>query len=187
GGPGDYTVDEKTRQAFLTEAGHEKVERLLVEAGLLERGASLYDVSSLVLMHHLNAALRAHSLYRREVDYIVRNNEVIIIDEFTGRMMPGRRWSEGLHQAVEAKEGVPVQNEVVVIPTHRPMIRQDLGDQVYRTTREKHAAILSDIQDCHRRGQPVLVGTASIEASEVLSKILQNEKIPHQVLNAKHH
>jgi preprotein translocase subunit SecA len=227
GGPGDYSVDEKTRQAFLTEAGHEKVERLLADVGLLERGASLYDVSSLVLMHHLNAALRAHSLYRREVDYIVRDNEVIIIDEFTGRMMAGRRWSEGLHQAVEAKEGVPVQNEnqtlatitfqnyfrlynklsgmtgtadteafefqqiygleVVVVPTHRPMIRQDMGDQVYRTTREKHAAILGDIQDCHRRGQPVLVGTASIEASEVLSKILQNEKIPHQVLNAKHH
>jgi preprotein translocase subunit SecA len=227
GGPGDYSVDEKTRQAFLTEAGHEKVERLLADAGLLERGASLYDVSSLVLMHHLNAALRAHSLYRREVDYIVRDNEVIIIDEFTGRMMAGRRWSEGLHQAVEAKEGVAVQNEnqtlatitfqnyfrlynklsgmtgtadteafefqqiygleVVVIPTHRQMIRQDMGDQVYRTTREKHAAILGDIQDCHRRGQPVLVGTASIEASEVLSKILQNEKIPHQVLNAKHH
>jgi preprotein translocase subunit SecA len=227
GGPGDYSVDEKTRQAFLTEAGHEKVERLLADAGLLDRGASLYDVSSLVLMHHLNAALRAHSLYRREVDYIVRDNEVIIIDEFTGRMMAGRRWSEGLHQAVEAKEGVPVQNEnqtlatitfqnyfrlysklagmtgtadteafefqqiygleVVVIPTHRLMVRQDMGDQVYRTTREKHAAILGDIQDCHGRGQPVLVGTASIEASEVLSKILQNEKIPHQVLNAKHH
>ncbi len=227
GGPGDYTIDEKTRQAFLTEAGHEKVERLLTDAGLLERGASLYDVSSLILMHHLNAALRAHALYKREVDYIVRDNEVIIIDEFTGRMMPGRRWSEGLHQAVEAKEGVPVQNEnqtlatitfqnyfrlytklagmtgtadteafefqqiygleVAVIPTHRPMIRQDLGDKVYRTAREKHAAVLADIKDCHRRAQPVLVGTTSIEASETLSRILQQEKIPHQVLNAKHH
>jgi preprotein translocase subunit SecA len=226
-GPGDYSVDEKTRQAFLTEAGHEKVEELLAKAGLLEHGASLYDVSSLILMHHLNAALRAHSLYRREVDYIVRDNEVVIIDEFTGRMMPGRRWSEGLHQAIEAREGVPVQNEnqtlatitfqnyfrlygklagmtgtadteafefqqiygldVVVIPTHRLMVRQDLGDQVYRTAREKHGAIVSDILDCHKRGQPVLVGTTSIEASETLSEILQGEKIPHQVLNAKHH
>ncbi|UCH53578.1 MAG: preprotein translocase subunit SecA, partial [Pseudomonadota bacterium] len=227
GEPGDYSVDEKTRQAFLTEAGHEKVERLLADAGLLEKGASLYDVSSLILMHHLNAALRAHSLYRREVDYIVRDNEVIIIDEFTGRMMAGRRWSEGLHQAVEAKEGVPVQNEnqtlatitfqnyfrlygklagmtgtadteafefqqiygleVVVIPTHRNMIRQDLGDQVYRTLREKHGAIVADIHDCHKRGQPVLVGTTSIESSETLSRILEKEKVPHQVLNAKHH
>jgi preprotein translocase subunit SecA len=226
-GPGDYSVDEKTRQAFLTEAGHEKVERLLTQAGILEPGGNLYDVSSLALMHHLNAALRAHALYKREVDYIVRDNQVIIIDEFTGRMMVGRRWSEGLHQAVEAKEGVPIENEnqtlatitfqnyfrlysklsgmtgtadteafefqqiygleVVVIPTHMPMIRDDAGDQVYRTEREKHGAIITDIVDCHKRGQPVLVGTISIEASEHLAHLLDKEKIPHQVLNAKQH
>jgi len=226
-GPGDYSVDEKARQAFLTEAGHEKAERLLTEAGLLAEGSNLYDVSNLVLLHHLNAALRAHALFRREVDYIVRNNEVIIIDEFTGRMMQGRRWSEGLHQAVEAKEGVPIQNEnqtlatitfqnyfrlyrklsgmtgtadteafefqqiygleVVVIPTHRQMVRADLPDQVYRTAPEKHAAIIADIRDCHGRGQPVLVGTTSIESSEHLSRLLEKDKIPHQVLNAKQH
>ncbi|HEY5682311.1 MAG TPA: preprotein translocase subunit SecA, partial [Sulfuricaulis sp.] len=226
-GPGDYSVDEKTRQAFLTEAGHETVERLLAKAGLLASGSSLYDVSNLILMHHLTAGLRAHSLFKREVDYIVRDNEVIIIDEFTGRMMQGRRWSDGLHQAVEAKEGVAIQNEnqtlatitfqnyfrlygklagmtgtadteafefqqiygleVVVVPTHRLMIRQDMADQIYRTAGEKHAAILADIRDCHQRGQPVLVGTASIEASEYLSRLLEKEKIDHQVLNAKHH
>jgi preprotein translocase subunit SecA len=226
-GPGDYSVDEKTRQAFLTEAGHEKVERLLAQAGILEPGSNLYDVTNLALMHHLNAALRAHALYKREVDYIVRDNQVIIIDEFTGRMMVGRRWSEGLHQAVEAKEGVPIENEnqtlatitfqnyfrlysklsgmtgtadteafefhqiygleVVVIPTHKPMIRDDTGDQVYRTAREKHAAIIADIVDCHKRGQPALVGTISIEASEHLGRLLDKEKIPHQVLNAKQH
>jgi preprotein translocase subunit SecA len=226
-GPGDYSVDEKTRQAYFTEAGHEKVEQLLADAGLLAEGASLYDVSSLALMHHLNAALRAHALFRRDVDYIVRNGEVIIIDEFTGRMMPGRRWSEGLHQAIEAKERAAIQQEnqtlatitfqnyfrlyhklsgmtgtadteavefqqiygleVVVIPTHHPMVRQDLGDQVYRTGHEKHTAILADIRDCHTRGQPVLVGTTSIEASELLSGLLTKEKIAHQVLNAKHH
>jgi preprotein translocase subunit SecA len=226
-GPGDYTVDEKTRQAFLTEAGHEHVEKLLAQAGLLQAGSNLYDISNLSLLHHVNAALRAHALYKREVDYIVRENEVIIIDEFTGRMMQGRRWSEGLHQAVEAKEGVPIQHEnqtlatitfqnyfrlysklsgmtgtadteafefqqiygleVVVIPTHMRMIREDMGDQVYRTATEKHAAIFADIKDCHRRGQPVLVGTISIEASEHLSRLLQKEKVPHQVLNAKQH
>jgi preprotein translocase subunit SecA len=226
-GPGDYTVDEKTRQAFLTEAGHEKVEKLLAQTGLIEAGASLYDVSSLVLMHHLNAALRAHSLYKRDVDYVVKDREVIIIDEFTGRMMVGRRWSEGLHQAVEAKEGVPIQNEnqtlatitfqnyfrlygklagmtgtadteafefqqiygleVIVIPTHRTMVRHDMGDQIYRTAHEKHMAILADIRECHARAQPVLVGTTSIESSELLSRLLNQEKIAHQVLNAKHH
>jgi preprotein translocase subunit SecA len=226
-GPGDYSVDEKARQAYFTEAGHEKVETLLAQAGLLEPGSSLYDASNLILMHHLNAALRAHSLFKREVDYIVRDDEVIIIDEFTGRMMQGRRWSDGLHQAVEAKEGVKIQNEnqtlatitfqnyfrlynklsgmtgtadteafefqqiygleVVVIPTHHPMIRQDLADQIYRTAGEKHTAILADIRDCHQRGQPVLVGTVTIEASELLSGLLQTENIPHQVLNAKHH
>ena len=226
-GPGDYSVDEKTRQAFLTEAGHDKVERLLTQAGLLPAGTSLYDVSNLALMHHVNAALRAHALYRREVDYIVRNNQVVIIDEFTGRMMVGRRWSEGLHQAIEAKEGVPIEHEnhtlatitfqnyfrlysklsgmtgtadteafefhqiygleVAVIPTHKPMIRDDTGDQVYRTGGEKDVAIIADIVDCHKRGQPVLVGTISIEASEHLARLLDKEKIPHQVLNAKQH
>ena len=226
-GPGDYSVDEKTRQAFLTEAGHEKVEALLAKDGLLPEGPSLYDVSSLSLMHHLNAALRAHALFRREVDYIVRDGEIVIIDEFTGRMMTGRRWSEGLHQAIEAKEGVEIQREnqtlatitlqnlfrlyrklsgmtgtadteaaefqqiygleVVVIPTHQQMIRLDHGDQVYRTLNEKHAAIVTDLKDCHRRGQPALVGTISIESSELLSQWLDREKIPHQVLNAKHH
>ncbi len=226
-GPGDYSVDEKARQAFLTEAGHEKVEKLLAETGMLPAGSSLYDVSNLMLLHHLNAALRAHALFRREVDYIVRDDEVIIIDEFTGRMMQGRRWSEGLHQAIEAKEGVTIQHEnqtlatitfqnyfrlykklsgmtgtadteafefqqiygleVVVIPTHRQMVRADLPDQIYRTAHEKHAAIIADIQDCHGRGQPVLVGTTSIESSEHLSRLLEKEKIPHQVLNAKHH
>ncbi len=226
-GPGDYSVDEKARQAFLTEAGHEKVEKLLAETGLLARGGDLYDVANIMLLHHLNAALRAHVLFKREVDYIVRDNEVIIIDEFTGRMMQGRRWSDGLHQAVEAKEGVAVQNEnqtlatitfqnyfrlyqklsgmtgtadteafefqqiygleVVVIPTHHPMVRADLPDQVYRTAHEKHAAVIADIEDCHGRGQPVLVGTTSIESSEYLSRLLDKKKIPHQVLNAKHH
>jgi len=226
-GPGDYHVDEKARQVYLTEAGHEHAEQLLERSGLLEQGSNLYDVANISLLHHLNAALRAHVLFKREVDYIVKDNEVIIIDEFTGRMMAGRRWSDGLHQAVEAKEGVAIQNEnqtlasitfqnyfrlydklagmtgtadteayefqhiygleVVVVPTHRPMIRQDLGDQVYRSAHEKHGAIIADIQDCHRRGQPVLVGTTSIEASEYLSKLLEKDKIPHQVLNAKHH
>jgi preprotein translocase subunit SecA len=226
-GPGDYSVDEKVKQAYLTEEGHQKVEHLLTEAGLLKVGESLYDVGNIGLMHHLNAALRAHALYQKDVDYIVRNNEVIIVDEFTGRTMPGRRWSEGLHQAVEAKEGVPVQNEnqtlasitfqnyfrlydklsgmtgtadteayefqqiygleVVVIPTHKPMIRQDLGDLVYLTMREKFAAIIEDIKACISKGQPVLVGTASIEASEHLSGLLNTAGIRHQVLNAKHH
>ena len=226
-GSGDYTVDEKTKQTYLTEAGHEHAEQLLKQAGLIEEGASLYDASSIALLHHLNAALRAHALYHREVDYIVKDNEIVIIDEFTGRMMPGRRWSEGLHQAVEAKEGVRVQSEnqtlasitfqnyfrlydklsgmtgtadteafefqqiygleVVVVPTHMPMIRDDMGDQIYRTAREKQQVIIEDIVDCHKRGQPVLVGTISIEASENLSRALSKAKIPHQVLNAKHH
>ncbi len=227
GGPGDYTVDEKARQVYLTEEGHQHVEELLVEAGLLKEGESLYDAANITLMHHLNAALRAHALYHRDVDYIVQNNEVVIVDEFTGRTMPGRRWSEGLHQAIEAKEGVPIQNEnqtlasitfqnyfrlyeklagmtgtadteayefqqiygleVVVIPTHKPMIREDLPDLVYLTAKDKFQAIVEDIKDCHARGQPVLVGTTSIETSEYLSKLLRKEKIKHQVLNAKHH
>ncbi len=226
-GPGDYTVDEKLKQVYLTEEGHQKVEALLVEAGLLPEGESLYDPRHIQLMHHLNAALRAHALYHRDVHYIVRNGEVIIVDEFTGRTMPGRRWSEGLHQAIEAKEGVRVQREnqtlasitfqnyfrqygklagmtgtadteayefqqiygleVVVIPTHKPMIREDLPDLVFLTQREKYAAIIEDIKERHARGQPVLVGTTSIEASEHLSRLLRKAGIPHQVLNAKYH
>ena len=225
--PGDYTVDEKTKQVFLTERGHEKVERLLAEHGLIQEGESLYDANNIRLLHYLNAALRAHALYHRDVEYIVRNDEVIIVDEFTGRVMPGRRWSEGLHQAIEAKEGVPIQQEnqtlasitfqnyfrlyeklagmtgtadteafefhqiygleVVVIPTHRPMIRQDHSDLVFLTAREKYNAIVADIEDCIKRGQPVLVGTTSIENSEYLSQLLKQKRIPHQVLNAKQH
>ena len=226
-GEGDYSVDEKNKQVHLSETGHQHVEELLIAEGLLKEGESLYDAANLTLMHHLNAGLRAHALYQRDVDYIVRDNEIIIVDEFTGRTMPGRRWSEGLHQAVEAKEGVPIQNEsqtyasitfqnyfrlydklsgmtgtadteafefqqiygleVVVIPTHRPMIRKDMGDLVFLTTKEKFDAIIEDIRDCQQRGQPVLVGTASVEASEYLSKLLKQHKIEHEVLNAKQH
>ncbi|MGH8501840.1 MAG: preprotein translocase subunit SecA [Gammaproteobacteria bacterium] len=226
-GPGDYSVDEKVKQAYLTEDGHDKVEQMLAAADLIKPGESLYDVGNIGLMHHLNAALRAHALFQKDVDYIVRNNEVIIVDEFTGRTMPGRRWSEGLHQAVEAKEGVPIQNEnqtlasitfqnyfrlydklsgmtgtadteafefqqiynleVVVIPTHQPMIRKDLGDLVYLTIREKFEAIIEDIKACVAQGQPILVGTASVEASETLSGLLNKAGIKHQVLNAKQH
>ena len=226
-GPGDYAVDEKTKQATLTEAGHEKVEQLMSEAGLLRDGESLYDAANIRLMHHLNAALRAHSLYRRDVEYIVRAGEIIIVDEFTGRTMQGRRWSEGLHQAVEAKESVRVREEnqtvasitfqnyfrlysklsgmtgtadteafefqqiygleVVVIPTHKPMIRKDKSDLVFLSEKDKFQAILEDIQDCTQRGQPVLVGTTSIETSERLAKLLADAKIRHEVLNAKQH
>ncbi|MCD6675221.1 MAG: preprotein translocase subunit SecA [Burkholderiaceae bacterium] len=225
--PGDYWVDRKAHQVYLSEAGHEKAERILGERGLLPAGASLYDASNISLMHHLMAALRAHTLFLKDQQYVVQNGEVIIVDEFTGRLMPGRRWSEGLHQAVEAKEGVAIQAEnqtlasitfqnyfrmygklagmtgtadteayefqeiysleTVVIPTHRPMIRDDRQDQVFRTAKEKFDAILADIQDCHARGQPVLVGTTSIENSELLSGQLQRAKMPHQVLNAKQH
>jgi len=224
---GDYTVDEKQKQTHLTEAGHETVERLMSEAGLLREGESLYDSQNIRLMHHLNAALRAHAIYKRDVEYIVRAGEVIIVDEFTGRTMPGRRWSDGLHQAVEAKEGVKIraenqtvasitfQNyfrlykklsgmtgtadteapefmqiyglEVVVIPTHRPMIRKDNPDFVYLTQSDKFKAIIEDIQDCVSREQPVLVGTTSIETSELLSGVLRENGIPHEVLNAKQH
>ena len=226
-GAGDYTVDEKAKQIYLTEEGHEAAERLLAQAGLLAAGASLYDVANMALLHHVNAALRAHALYHREVDYIVSDGQIVIVDEFTGRMMPGRRWSDGLHQAVEAKERVEIQNEnqtlasitfqnyfrlyeklagmtgtadteafefqeiynleVTVIPTHRQAVREDLGDQVYRSAAEKHAAIVADIESSHKKGQPVLVGTASIESSESLSALLKKGKIPHEVLNAKHH
>ncbi|MGR9045440.1 MAG: preprotein translocase subunit SecA [Gammaproteobacteria bacterium] len=226
-GPGDFSVDEKVRQVYLTEAGHEHVERLMCEHGLIQEGASLYDAANIRLMHYLNASLRAHQLYQKDVDYIVANNEVIIVDEFTGRIMPGRRWSEGLHQAIEAKEHVSIQNEnqtlasitfqnyfrlyeklsgmtgtadteafelnkiygleVVVIPTHRPMIRKDMGDLVYLTAREKYGAIAEDIKACVQKGQPVLVGTTSIENSEIISALLKQQNIKHEVLNAKQH
>ncbi len=226
-GPGDYAVDEKTKQATLTEAGHQKVEELMSEVGLLRDDESLYDSANIRLMHHLNAALRAHALYKRDVEYIVRQGEVIIVDEFTGRTMPGRRWSDGLHQAVEAKEGVKVREEnqtvasitfqnyfrlykklsgmtgtadteafefqqiygleVVVIPTHKPMIRKDNPDLVFLSEDDKFKAVVEDIEDCVKRGQPVLVGTTSIETSERLSKLLSAAKIPHEVLNAKQH
>lgn len=224
---GDYTVDEKAKQVYLTEEGHQRVEDLLAEAGLLKETESLYDTANIGLVHHLNAALRAHALFQKNVDYIVRNGEIVIVDEFTGRTMPGRRWSEGLHQAIEAKEGVSIQNEnqtlasitfqnyfrlydklsgmtgtadteafefqqiygleVVVIPTNKPMVRDDRTDLVFLTQREKFNAIIEDIQDCRERGQPVLVGTTSIETSEFISNLLDQHKIPHQVLNAKQH
>ncbi len=226
-GPGDFSVDEKGKQVHLTEDGHERVEKLMLESTLLREGESLYDAANVRLMHHLNAALRAHAIYKRDVEYIVRNGEVIIVDEFTGRTMIGRRWSDGLHQAVEAKEGVRVREEnqtvasitfqnyfrlykklagmtgtadteapeflqiygleVVVIPTHRPMIRKDSADFVYLTQQDKFEAIIADIRDCVARTQPVLVGTTSIETSEYLAGLLQKEKIAHNVLNAKQH
>ncbi len=226
-GPGDYSVDEKSKQAFLTEAGHEHAEKLLAEAGMLSEGSSLYDVSNISLLHHLNAALRAHTLFKCDVDYIVKNNEVVIIDEFTGRMMQGRRWSDGLHQAVEAKEGVKIQEEnqtlasitfqnyfrlydklsgmtgtadteayefhqiygleVVVIPTNQQAMRDDMGDQIFRTVEEKYQAILEDVQECKKRNQPVLVGTASIDSSEYISNLLKKAGVKHEVLNAKQH
>ncbi|HAS86111.1 MAG TPA: preprotein translocase subunit SecA, partial [Candidatus Competibacteraceae bacterium] len=226
-GPGDYWVDEKTKQVYLTEDGHQQVEDLLVEMGLLHGTESLYDAANLGVFHHLNACLRAHALFHKDVEYIVRGGEVIIVDEFTGRTMPGRRWSDGLHQAIEAKEGVSIQAEnqtlasitfqnyfrlykklagmtgtadteafefqqiygleVVVVPTHLPMIRKDLGDLVFLTQKEKFEAVLADIRDCRQRGQPALVGTTSIEVSELIAGLLDKEKIPHQVLNAKQH
>jgi preprotein translocase subunit SecA len=226
-GDADYWVDEKARQVHLTERGHEQVEELLTGAALLGVGESLYGAANIGLMHHLNAALRAHALFTRDVDYVLRDGQVVIVDEFTGRTMPGRRWSEGLHQAVEAKEGVAIQLEnqtlasityqnyfrlyekisgmtgtadteayefqqiygleVVVVPTHRPMVRQDFGDVVFLTTNEKYQAIVEDIKDCRQRRQPVLVGTASIESSEFLSDFLRKEGIAHEVLNAKFH
>jgi preprotein translocase subunit SecA len=226
-GPGDYWVDEKAHQVILSEGGHEHAEQLMEQAGLLPENSSLYDAANINLMHHLNAALRAHSLFLRDQQYVVQNGEIIIVDEFTGRLMPGRRWSEGLHQAVEAKEGVDIQKEnqtlatitfqnyfrmykklagmtgtadteayefqqiygleTIVIPTHQNMIREDRMDQVFRTGREKYQAILNDIRDCYERGQPALVGTTSIENSELISGMLNKEDLPHNVLNAKQH
>ncbi|WP_058088138.1 preprotein translocase subunit SecA [Aquabacterium parvum] len=225
--PGDFTADEKTRQVFLTEAGHENAERLLSDAGLLAEGASLYDAANITLMHHLYAGLRAHHLFNKDQHYVVQNGEVVIVDEFTGRLMSGRRWSDGLHQAVEAKEGVQIQAEnqtlasitfqnyfrmygklsgmtgtadteafefqsiygleTVVIPPNRVMLRKDQLDLVYKTAGEKYKAIIDDIKDCHGRGQPVLVGTTSIENSELIAQMLTKEGLPHQVLNAKQH
>ncbi|NII09913.1 preprotein translocase subunit SecA [Oleiagrimonas sp. C23AA] len=226
-GEGDYWVDEKQKQVHLSEAGMEHAEELLHQAGVIEENSGLYDSKNLAVVHHLNAALRANALYQRDVDYIVRDGEVVIVDEFTGRTLPGRRWSDGLHQAVEAKEGVPIQREnqtlatvtfqnlfrmynklsgmtgtadteafefqsiygleVVVIPTHKPMIRKDNPDMVFLGQDAKYKAVVEDIKDCHQRQQPVLVGTTSIEVSEILSQYLNQSKIHHEVLNAKQH
>lgn len=226
-GEGDYWVDEKAHQVYISEAGHEHLEAILAERGLVKEGETLYSPKNIILMHHLNASLRAHTLFQRDQHYVVQNGEVIIVDEFTGRLMPGRRWSEGLHQAVEAKEGVKIQQEnqtmasitfqnffrmyeklsgmtgtadteayefqdiygleTVVIPTHRKMVRIDEQDKVYRTVEEKYAAIIEDVKACYERKQPVLLGTTSIENSELVSQLLTKEGIPHNVLNAKQH
>ncbi|MGS0895265.1 preprotein translocase subunit SecA [Burkholderia stagnalis] len=225
--PGDYTLDEKSRQVFLTESGHEKAERLLAEWGLIGEGESLYAPQNITLMHHVYAALRAHTLFHKDQHYVVQNGEVVIVDEFTGRLMAGRRWSDGLHQAVEAKEHVKIQSEnqtlasitfqnyfrmyaklagmtgtadteayefneiygleTVVIPTNRPPKRIDKQDQIYKTAKERYDAVIRDIRDCYERGQPVLVGTTSIENSELLSHLLTQAGLPHEVLNAKQH
>src|SRR5579859_1229695 len=226
-GPGDFTVDEKAHQVLLTESGHERAEDLLTRAGSLPENGSLYDAANINLMHHLYAGLRAHSLFHRDQHYVAQNDEIIIVDEFTGRLTPGRRWSDGLHQAIEAKEGVRIQREnqtlasityqnyfrmyrklagmtgtadteayefqqiygleTVIMPTHMTMIREDRLDQVYRTAQEKYRAVINDISACYQSGQPVLVGTTSIENSELLANLLEKEKLPHQVLNAKQH
>ncbi len=226
-GEGDYWVDEKAHQVYISESGHEKLEAILSERGLVAEGESLYSPKNIILMHHLMASLKAHNLFKRDQHYVVQNGEIVIVDEFTGRLMPGRRWSEGLHQAVEAKEGVRIQQEnqtmasitfhnyfrmyeklsgmtgtadteayefqdiygleTVVVPTHRKMVRVDEQDKVYRTVAEKYRAIIEDVKACHAKGQPVLLGTTSIENSEVLSQLLTKEGIEHNVLNAKQH
>src|SRR6185312_2278488 len=225
--PGDYYVDEKQKQVHLSEEGMEHAEQLMREDGIIGEDEGLYDSQHIAVVHHLNAALRANAIYQRDVDYIVRDGEVIIVDEFTGRTLPGRRWSDGLHQAVEAKEGVPIQREnqtlatvtfqnlfrmykklsgmtgtadteafefqsiygleVVVIPTNKPMIRKDNADLVFLGQQAKYNSVIEDIKDCHKRGQPVLVGTTSIEVSELLSEQLRKAKVAHEVLNAKQH
>ena len=225
--PGDFTMDEKAHQIFLTEEGHEKAEAVLAQMGMIPEGASLYDPANITLMHHLNAALRAQHLYHRDQHYVVQEGEIVIVDEFTGRLMTGRRWSDGLHQAVEAKEGVQIQAEnqtlasitfqnyfrlynkiggmtgtadteayefqeiygleTVVVPPHRKSQREDQLDRVYKTSKERYTAAIDDIRECHERGQPVLVGTTSIENSELIAQLLTQEKLPHQVLNAKQH
>ena len=225
--PGDFTMDEKAHSIHMTEQGHENAERLLSQAGLLPEGASLYDPSNIALLHHLVTSLKAHHLYHRDQHYVSQNGEIVIVDEFTGRLMSGRRWSDGLHQAVEAKEGVTIQPEnqtlasitfqnyfrlygklsgmtgtadteayefqeiygleTVVIPPNRPSSRTDQLDRVYKTTKEKYVAAIEDIRECHERGQPVLVGTSSIENSEIIATLLQAENLPHEVLNAKQH
>jgi preprotein translocase subunit SecA len=225
--PGDFTLDEKSQQVFLTEQGHESAERLLAGLNLIPAGSSLYDPANISLMHHVYAALRANHLYHRDQHYVVQDGEIVIVDEFTGRLMTGRRWSDGLHQAVEAKEGVAIQAEnqtlasitfqnyfrlygklsgmtgtadteayefqeiygleTVVIPPNRPSRRSDQLDRVYKTTAEKYKAAIDDIRECYQRGQPVLVGTTSIENSEIISNLLTTENLPHQVLNAKQH
>jgi preprotein translocase subunit SecA len=224
---GDYHVDEKNHQILLSEVGHEHAERLLAQAGLLPVGGSLYDPANITLIHHLYASLRAHNLFHLDQHYVIQNDEVVIVDEFTGRLMAGRRWSDGLHQAVEAKEGVAIQKEnqtlasitfqnyfrmynrlsgmtgtadteafefqsiysleTVIIPPHRPTVRKDMMDKVFLSAQEKYTAVIADVRDCYERGQPVLVGTTSIETSELLSSLLEKAKLPHQVLNAKQH
>ena len=225
--PGDFTLDEKTQQVFLTEMGHENAERILFNLGLIPEGSTLYDPANISLVHHLYAALRANNLYHRDQHYVVQDGEIVIVDEFTGRLMSGRRWSDGLHQAVEAKEGVAIQAEnqtlasitfqnyfrlyqklagmtgtadteayefqeiygleTLVMPPNRPSQREDQLDRVYKTTREKYEAAVKDIRECYERGQPVLVGTTSIENSEIIDQLLEKENLPHQVLNAKQH
>src|SRR5438445_1336000 len=222
--PSDYDLDEKQKSVVLTEEGTEKAERMLEDAGLIE-GRNLYDVANTQVVHHLNQALKANVLFKKDIDYIVKDGKVVIIDEFTGRMMEGRRWSDGLHQAVEAKEGVEIEPEnqtlasitfqnyfrmypklagmtgtadteayefqeiygleTVVIPPNKPSRRDDQLDRVYKTTREKYEAAIKDIRECYERGQPVLVGTTSIENSEIIDQLLEKENLPHQVLNAK--
>ena len=224
---GDFWVDEKAHQVVLSDEGHESVEVILVKLGILPKGSNLYDPANINLIHHVNSALKAHYIFIKDKEYVVKDNAITIIDEFTGRMMPGRRWSEGLHQAIEAKEGVDIQKEnqtlasitfqnyfrmykklsgmtgtadteaeefsqiynleTIIIPPHRPTIRIDHGDKIYRTNTERYQAVIDDIKNCHKKSQPVLVGTTSIENSEFISKILTKEKLEHQVLNAKQH